>query len=348
MPGFSIKAARHCHHQREDRDLTLPNSAKLVTIFGGAGFIGRHIVRALAQRGYRIRVASRRPDLAGHLQPLGMPGQIMAVQANVRYPQSIAAVCEASEAVIYLPAVLSERGAQTFEALHVFGAEAVAKAARAAKAKLLIHMSAIGADPAAATGYAKTKGEGELRVRAAFPGAIILRPSVVFGPEDDLFNRFASLARFAPALPLIGGGHTKFAPVYVGDVAEATARLIDQGIASGRIYELGGPEVMTLKDIITLTLHTTGRHRLLVNLPWSAASMLGSVLGFLPNAPLTAEQVELLKSDNVVSDAARREGRTFEALGIAPKAAEGIVPTYLYRYRKAGQFSPASEHEGTN
>lgn len=318
-------------------------SQTLVTVIGGSGFIGRHIIAALARRGYRIRAASRRPDLAGHLQPLGYPGQIMAVQANVRYPESLAAACRGASVVIYLPAVLSEAGSQNFDALHVFGAEAAAKAARAAKARMFIHVSAVGADAQSQSLYARTKGEGEARVKAAFPGAIILRPSVVFGPEDDLFNRFASLARFAPALPLIGGGGTKFAPVYVGDIAEAVGRLIDQGIASGRTYELGGPEVMTLRDIIAYTLKVTGRHRLLVNLPWAAASALGSLMGILPKPMITSDQVELLKQDNLVSEEARREGRTFEALGIKPSGVEAIVPSYLYRYRKAGQFSTSAE-----
>jgi NADH dehydrogenase len=317
-----------------------------VTIIGGSGFIGRHIVRALAQRGYRLRAASRRPDLALHLQPLGTPGQIMPVQANVRYPASLTAACAGASVVIYLPAVLAESGPQTFEALHVFGAEAAAKAARAAGAGMFIHMSAIGADAESASTYARTKAEGEARVKAAFPGAIIIRPSVVFGPEDNLFNRFAALARIAPALPLIGGGMTRFAPVYVGDVAEAVARLVDQGIASGRVYELGGPEEMTLKEIIAYTLKVTGRHRLLVNLPWRAASLLGSVAGLLPKPAITADQVELLKKDNLVSDQAKREGRTFEALGIKPQGVEAIVPAYLYRFRKAGQFS-APEQSGS-
>ncbi len=317
-----------------------------MTIIGGSGFIGRHIVRALAQRGYRLRAASRRPDLALHLQPLGTPGQIMPVQANVRYPASLTAACAGASVVIYLPAVLAESGPQTFEALHVFGAEAAAKAARAAGAGMFIHMSAIGADAESASTYARTKAEGEARVKAAFPGAIIIRPSVVFGPEDNLFNRFAALARIAPALPLIGGGMTRFAPVYVGDVAEAVARLVDQGIASGRVYELGGPEEMTLKEIIAYTLKVTGRHRLLVNLPWRAASLLGSVAGLLPKPAITADQVELLKKDNLVSDQAKREGRTFEALGIKPQGVEAIVPAYLYRFRKAGQFS-APEQSGS-
>jgi NADH dehydrogenase len=326
--------------------LSFVPSETLVTVIGGSGFIGRHIVRALARRGYRIRPASRRPDLAGHLQPLGTPGQIMPVQANVRFPASLAAACEGASVVIYLPAVLFESGGQNFEALHVFGAEAAAKAARAARARMFIHMSAIGADTNSASAYARTKAEGEARVKAAFPGAIVIRPSVVFGPEDDLFNRFAAMARLAPALPLIGGGETKFAPVFVGDVAEAFARLIDQGIASGRTYELGGPEVMSLKDIIAFTLKTTKRHRLLVNLPWRMASLLASVMGLFPKPMLTADQVELLKHHNLVSDEARREGRTLEALGIKPSGVEAIVPAYLYRYRRAGQFS-APENAGS-
>ena len=182
------------------------NAEKLITIIGGSGFLGRHIVRALAKRGYRIRVACRRPDLAGHLQPLGMPGQIMPVQANVRYPASLAAACDGAYAVINLTGVLYSAGAQSFDAVHAFGAEASAKAARAARARVFIQMSAIGADPGSSAAYARSKAEGEARARAAFPGAIILRPSIVFGPEDSFFNRFAGLARFAPALPLIGGG----------------------------------------------------------------------------------------------------------------------------------------------
>jgi uncharacterized protein YbjT (DUF2867 family) len=311
----------------------------LVTVIGGSGFIGRNIVRALARRGYRVRVASRRPDLAGHVQPAGTPGQVMPVQANVRYPHSIAAVCEGASAVIYLPALLSEGGAQTFDAVHVFGAEAAAKAARAAKVKVHIHMSALGADPQSTSEYARTKAEGEARVKAAFPGAIILRPSVVFGPEDQFFNRFAAMARFSPFLPLIGGGHTKFAPVFVGDVAEAAARLIDQGFGSGRIYELGGPEIMTMKQVMTYVLEVTARKRVLLPIPWGMARVLGMLAGLLPKPQLTTDQVELLKSDNLVSEAAQREGRTLESLGVEPRSVEAIEPSYLYRYRKAGQFT---------
>jgi NADH dehydrogenase len=315
------------------------NSEKLITIIGGSGFLGRHIVRALAKRGYRIRAACRRPDLAGYLQPLGVPGQVMPVQANVRYPASLAAACDGAFAVINLTGVLYSAGAQSFDAVHAFGAEASAKAARAARARVFIQMSAIGADPGSSAAYARSKAEGEARARAAFPGAIILRPSIVFGPEDSFFNRFAGLARFAPALPLIGGGATKFAPVFVGDVAEAVARLVDRGEADGKTYELGGPEVLTFKQLMQFTLNTIERRRLLIPVPWSVARLQGLILGLLPKPLLTADQVELLKSDNVVSEAAQREKRTLDGLGIAAQGIEGIVPGYLYRFRKAGQFT---------
>jgi len=314
-------------------------SDKLITIIGGSGFAGRHMVRALARRGYRIRVACRRPDLAGHVQPLGTPGQIMAVQANVRYPASLAAACDAAYAVINLTGVLYSSGAQSFDAIHVFGADASAKAARAAKAKLFIQMSALGADEASSSEYARSKAEGEKRARAAFPGTIVLRPSVIFGPEDDFFNRFAALARFTPALPLIGGGETRFAPVFVGDVAEAVARLVDRGDADGRTYEFGGPAEASFAELMSFTMETIGRSRFLVPIPWSVAKIQAMVLGLLPKPLLTTDQVELLRTDNVVSEAARRERRTLEGLGIAPHAFSAIVPSYLYRYRKAGQFT---------
>ncbi len=311
----------------------------LITLIGGSGFLGRHICRSLAKRGYRIRVACRRPDLAGHVQPLGVPGQIMPVQANVRYPDSLAAVCEGAHAVVNLTGVLYSAGAQRFDAIHVFGAEASARAAKAAKARLFIQVSALGADARSASDYAKSKAEGEARARAAFPGAIVLRPSVVFGPEDGLFNRFAAMARLSPALPLFGGGTTRFQPVFVGDIAQAVTRLIEAGLASGRTYELGGPEIMTLREIFEFTLHTIGRKRLLVPVPWPVARVQAMVLGLLPKPMLTTDQVELLKSDNVVSPEAANERRTLQGLGITPRGIEAIVPSYLYRYRKAGQFS---------
>ena len=319
--------------------MTVPPSEKLITVIGGSGFVGRHVIRALAKRSYRIRVACRRPDLAGHVQPLGTPGQIMPVQANVRYPASLAAACDGAYAVINLTGVLHSSGAQSFDAVHVFGAEASAKAAKAAKARLFIQMSALGASPASASAYAKSKAEGETRSRAFFPGAMILRPSIIFGPEDSFFNRFAALSRFAPALPLIGGGATKFAPVFVGDVAEAIARLIDRGEADGQTYELGGPEVLTFKQLMEFTLETIGRKRLLVPVPWAVAKMQAMVLGLLPKPLLTVDQVELLRTDNAVSEQAANDKRTLAGLGIAASGIEGIVPTYLYRYRRAGQFT---------
>ena len=315
------------------------NSEKIVTLIGGSGFIGRHIVRALAKRGYRIRVACRRPDLAGHVQPLGTTGQVMPVQANVRFPASLAAVCDGAYAVVNLTGVLASRGAQSFDGIHVFGAEASAKAAKAAKAQVFIQMSALGADAESASEYARSKAAGEARAKAAFPGAIVLRPSIVFGPEDNFFNQFAGLSRLAPALPLIGGGHTKFTPLFVGDLAEAVARLIDTGEASGKTLELGGPEIFSFKQLMEFTLETIGRKRLLVPIPWPIAKVMGTVMGLLPFAPLTADQVELLKTDNVVSEAATREGRDLAGLGITGHSIQGIVPSYLYRYRKAGQFT---------
>ena len=315
------------------------NSDKIVTIIGGSGFVGRHAARALAKRGYRVRVACRRPDLAGHVQPLGTPGQIMPVQANVRYPASLAAACDGAFAVINLPGVLANRGAQSFEAVHVFGADASAKAAKASGAKVFIQMSALGADANSLSEYARSKAQGEALAKAAFPGAIVLRPSIIFGPEDNFFNQFAAMSRLAPALPLIGGGHTKYAPVFVGDVAEAIAVLVDRAEASGRTFELGGPEIFTFKQLMQFTLDTIGRKRLLLPVPWTAAKILGSVLGLLPKALLTADQVELLKADCVVSEEALEEGRGLESFGISPSSIQSIAPGYLYRFRKAGQFT---------
>ncbi len=314
------------------------NSDKLVTLIGGSGFIGRHVVRSLAKRGYRIRVACRRPDLAGHVVPLGTPGQIVPVQANVRYPASIAAACDGAFAVVNLTGLLYNGGAQTFDAVHVFGAEAVAKAAKAAKAQVLVHLSAIGADAQSASTYARTKAEGEAKAKSGFSGVSIVRPSVVFGPEDGFFNRFAAMARVSPALPLIGG-QTKFQPVFVGDVAEAIATLIDRGVADGKTYELGGPAVKSFKDLLKYVLEVTMRKRLLLPLPFPLASLMGTIAGILPKPALTPDQVELLKHDNVVSAAAEAEGRTLQGLGIAARSIESVVPSYLYRYRKAGQFT---------
>jgi NADH dehydrogenase len=309
----------------------------LVTVFGGSGFLGRHLVRALVRAGYRVRPAVRRPDLAGHLQPLGRVGQIHAVQANLRYPASVEAAVQGADVVINLVGVLFERGKQRFEAVHAEGARTVAQAAAAAGARL-IHVSSLGADPDSPSLYGRTKAQGEAAVLATVPDATIFRPSIMFGPEDDFFNRFAGMARISPALPLIGGGETKFQPVFVGDVAQAITRAVGGWAKAGTIYELGGPEVKSFKELMEYVLAVTERKRLLVPLPFGLAKFKAYFLQLLPTPLLTPDQVESLRVDNVVSPAAQSEGRTLEALGITPSALEAIVPSYLWRFRKAGQF----------
>lgn len=309
----------------------------LVTVYGGSGFLGRHVVRALANAGYRIRVAVRRPELCGHLRPMGKVGQIHAVQANLRFPQSIAAAVRDADVAINLVGVLFERGRQRFDAVHVAGAEAVALAAQSAGARL-VHVSAIGADVNSPSRYARSKAEGERRVLAAAPAAIVMRPSIVFGPEDDFFNRFAALARIAPALPLPGGGQTRFQPVFAGNVAQAIALAVEGAAKSGTIYELGGPDVQTFRQLMQFVLVTIERRRLLMPVPFGLLKLQAIFAQFLPKPPITPDQVDLLKRDNVVSDDARRDGCTLEALGIIPEAIEAIVPTYLWRFRKTGQF----------
>jgi NADH dehydrogenase len=320
--------------------MTLRNRLEtLVTVFGGSGFLGRHVVRALAARGYRIRVAVRRPDLAGYLRPMGRVGQIELVQANLRYPDSVMAATRDAAAVVNLVGILFEGGRQRFDAVMSEGAEAVAKAAHAAGASL-VHVSAIGAAADATSLYARAKAEGERRVLAASNTAVIMRPSIMFGPEDDFFNRFAALARLLPGLPLAGGGHSRMQPVFVGDVASAIAKAVDGDLKPGAVYELGGPDVRTFKELMEFTLATIERRRLLVPLPFAVMKLKAAFLQFLPTPPITPDQVELLKSDNVVSDEAKRDGRTLEGMGITPESMAAIVPTYLWRFRKTGQFHP--------
>jgi uncharacterized protein YbjT (DUF2867 family) len=310
---------------------------KLVVVFGGSGFVGRHVVRALARRGYRIRVACRRPDLAGHLQPLGNVGQIQPVQANVRVRWSVDRAVQGADHVVNLVAILHESGRQKFTSVHEFGTRAVAEAARAVGAGLT-HISALGADLNAQSDYARTKALGEKAVLETIGDAVILRPSINFGPEDSFFNRFANMARYSPVLPLIGGGQTKFQPVYVGDVAEAVARSVDGKVQRGRIYELGGPQVLTFKECMQEMLAMIDRKRLLVSVPWWVANMQASILGLLPNPLLTKDQVLQLREHNIVSDVATRENRTLAGLGIQPQSIGSILPSYLWRYRAAGQF----------
>jgi len=314
------------------------NLDTLVTVFGGSGFIGRSVVRALCKRDYRVRVAVRRPELAGHLQPLGKVGQIHAVQANLRYPASVEAAMRESHVAINLVAILAERGAQTFDAVQAAGAGTVAKAASAVGARM-VHVSAIGADENSPSRYARAKAAGEKAVLSATPMATILRPSLVFGPEDQFTNRFASLARMSPMLPLIGGGVTRLQPVYVGDVATAVADAVDGKTKAGATYELGGPEVLTMREIMQIILATIERRRMLVSLPFGLAKLQALFLQFAPGPlKLTPDQVELLRVDNVVSDAAKAAGLTLEGLGVAPDSLGAIAPQYLWRFRAAGQF----------
>src|SRR4030088_854711 len=314
------------------------NLDTLVTVFGGSGFVGRSVVRALCKRDYRIRVAVRRPQLAGHLQPLGKGGQIHAVQAHPRYPASVEAAMRDSHVAINLVGILAESGAQKFEAVQGLGAGSVARAAGAVGARM-VHVSAIGADENSPSRYARSKAAGEKAVLAAVPSATIMRPSIVFGPEDQFTNRFAALARMSPALPLIGGGLTKMQPVYVGDVAAAVADAVDGKTRAGAIYELGGPEVLTMREIMEIILATIERQRMLVSLPFGLAKLQALFLQFAPGAlKLTPDQVALLRVDNVVSDAAKAAGLTLEGLGITSDSLEAIVPQYLWRFRAAGQF----------
>jgi uncharacterized protein YbjT (DUF2867 family) len=318
------------------------NLDTLVTVFGGSGFVGRNVVRALAKRDYRIRIAVRRPELAGHLQPIGKVGQIHAVQANLRYPASVEAAMRDSSIAINLVGVLTESGAQTFDAVQAKGAETIAKAAAAACARM-VHVSAIGADEKSASHYARAKAAGEQAVLSAVPSATILRPSVVFGPEDQFTNRFASLARLSPVLPLIGGGETRMQPVYVGDVATAVADAVDGKAKAGATYELGGPEVLTMREIMEVICKITGRDRALVSLPFGLAKLQAMFLQFAPGAlKLTPDQVVMLGSDNVVSEAAKTAGLTLEGLGIAPDSMEAILPQYLWRFRASGQFQKSA------
>jgi NADH dehydrogenase len=321
------------------------NADTLITIFGGSGFLGRHVVRALAKQEYRIRVAVRRPDLAGHLQPLGRVGQIHAVQANVRHRPSVAAAVRGSNVVINLVGILFESGRQRFDTVQSFGAEGIALAAAAHNARM-IHVSAIGANENSSAAYARAKWRGEQLVLAATPDAVIFRPSILFGPNDDFFNRFAGIAQLSPVLPLVGGGHTRFQPVFAGDVADAIAKAVAGATTPGAIYELGGPEVFTFKELMEFVLATIERRRLLVPLPFGLAKLQAAAFELVSKVPLrvlskpllTRDQVELLRYDNVVSDAARRDGLTLEGLGITPRSVEAIAPTYLWRFRKAGQF----------
>jgi len=316
----------------------------LVTVFGGSGFVGAQAVRQLAKAGWRIRVAVRNPNLAYRMRMLGDVGQIDLVQANVRNPASVQRALEGSTAAMNLVGVLYEGGRQGFQAIHAMGAKTVAEAARQQGVTRLVQMSALGADANSASKYARTKAEGELAARAVYADAVVIRPSVVFGPEDRFFNRFAQLASVSPVLPLIGGGATRFQPVFVGDVGKALAAATTLEAAAGGTYELGGPAVFSFRQLMEMMLAEIARKRILAPIPFPVASLLGkagdAVAGFLP-PPLTSDQVELLKSDNVVSGAYPG----LADLGVTPTTLEAVLPTYLYRYRKGGQYADQEDRE---
>lgn len=299
---------------------------RVVTVFGGSGFIGRHVVRQLAGDGWIVRVLVRNPERAAFLKMYGEPGQIVPMYGDVADAASVAGAITDSSAVINLVGILYEKGRRTFQRIHVEGAANVAKASADAVVDRLVHMSAIGADPASPAEYGRTKAAGERAVRAAFPQATIIRPSVVFGPEDDFFNRFASLARFSPALPVF---KTRFQPVYVGDVADAFVAVLRDPVTAGKVYELGGPRVIAFRELMQIMLREIGRKRALVPLPLSIARLEAFFLEMLPVPPLTRDQVKLLGRDNIVDPGAL----SFKDLGIQPTGVEAVLPTYLSRFR---------------
>ena len=305
-----------------------------VTIFGGSGFIGRYIVARMADRGWTVRVAVRHPSQAEFLKPLGDVGQIVPLRAPLQQPEAVRAAIAGSGAVVNLVGLLHQKGRQRFGAVHVEGARLIAEAAAAEGIERLVHFSALGASASSPAGYARSKAAGEKAVREALPQAVILRPSVVFGPEDDFFNRFAAMARLNPVLPLIGGGRTRFQPVYVGDVADAAVAALLDPQHRGKTFELGGPRVYSFEELMRFILETVGRRRLLLPVPFGAAELLGAVMELLPVPPLTRDQVLMLRRDNVVSESAAG----LAALGLAPRSVEVMVPPYLERHRRGGRW----------
>jgi len=316
----------------------------LVTVFGGSGFIGAQTVRQLAKAGWRIRVAVRNPNLAYRMRMLGDVGQIDLVQANIRNRASVVRALEGATAAVNLVGVLYETGRQGFQAIHAMGARTVAEAAREQGVSRLVQMSALGADTGSASKYARTKAEGEINARAVYADAVVIRPSIVFGPDDHFFNRFAAMAGFSPVLPLVGGGATRFQPVFVGDLGKALALAVSTPEAAGMTYEIGGPATLSFRQLLEMMLAETGQRRVLAPLPFPIARVLGAagdlVAGILP-PPVTSDQVELLKADNVVSGAYPG----LDALGITATTLEAVLPTYLYRYRKGGQYADQEARE---
>ena len=315
----------------------MDHANELVTIFGGSGFVGTQIVQMLAHKGYRIRVAVRRPDLAGHVRPLGDPGQVVPIQANLRSAESVTRAVNGASIVINLVGIGFERGRQTFADVHEAGAGYVAQAAAATGAHTLVHMSVLGADAHSASAVVRSRAAGEAAVFAAFPSAIVMRPSIIFGPGDGFFNLMGMLARMSPILPLIGG-NSRFQPVYVKDVAQAFVKAVEGGATRGSIYELGGPDIETHRALLQRILRDTGRSNPLLPLSEGLGKLLTIPMGLLPTPLLTVDQVIQFQSDNVVSDEAVADGHTLIGLGITPTPMEAVLPGYLWRFRKNGQF----------
>ncbi len=309
---------------------------KVVTVFGGSGFIGRYVVQRLAELGAVIRVPTRRPERAIFLKPLGAVGQINIEPWNPKAAGEVERQIVGSDAAIGLIGILFERGSGDFQRVQARLPGEIGAAAASHGLQTVVQVSAIGADPASPAEYGRTKAAGEAALKASFPRAVILRPSIVFGPEDGFFNRFARMSQLSPALPLIGGGRTRFQPVYVADVAEAVVAALTRPDAAGRTYELGGPGIYSFKELLTYLLEVTGRRRLLLDLPFGVAAFQARLLRFLPEPPLTPDQVELLKRDNVVAEGAAG----LAELGIAPTPLELIVPTYLKAYSLPGAGLP--------
>lgn len=319
-------------------------TGKLAVVFGGSGFIGRNVVRELAARGWRIRVAVRRPHHAQFLRPMGAVGQVQLVQANLRHRPSIAEAVRGADAVVNCVGILFQSGSQRFDSVQAIGATMLAETAADAGVRDFVHVSSIGADAESDSDYARTKGEAERMVRAHLPDAVILRPSIVFGPEDGFFNRFATMASFSPALPLIGGGKSKFQPVYVDDVADAVCAALERPDARGRTFELGGPNVYSFRELMTMMLAETGQRRLLLPIPFAAAplaGLAGEIMGLAPffDPPVTRDQIRLLKKDNVVGESGEAGVGALADLGVKPTTLASVLPTYMVRFRKYGQFA---------
>ncbi len=313
-------------------------SAKLVTIIGGSGFVGRYVVRLLAQKGWRVKVVCRHPERAVFLQPLGAVGQINIVGGNIVDTPSIRKAIEGSDAIVNLAGILCEQGKQLFDDVHEQGARRIAEAAKTFEICNFVHVSALGANPRSKARYARSKALAEERALAACPKAVVLRPSIIFGEEDEFFNRFAAMAKLSPFLPAIGFGRTKFQPVYVGDVARAIVAALEGKAVPGTIYELGGPAVYTMKELLHMTQVYSGRKPRTVPIPFAIASLQGAILQYLPGKVLTLDQVRMLRANSTVSTKARKENRTLEGLGILPTPIDAVVPVYLEKYKPKGMF----------